>query len=145
ETRVGEAGADDRLGFSGADVWGGLHRQAGPAAVADAADGGASDPQAHLRPFRRGFVRWLGGEPCSCEWDALEGGMASFETKRRCRRLVNDSVFADRKLTRHDWRCHHSIALSARVSSVSGKVTSSSLAALRLMTGSTFVTLIPVL
>src|SRR5262245_29534600 len=31
--------------------------------------------------------------------DALEGGMASFETKRRCSRLVNDSVFADRKLT----------------------------------------------
>jgi hypothetical protein len=28
--------AGDRLGFSGADVWGGLHRQAGPAAVADA-------------------------------------------------------------------------------------------------------------
>src|SRR5262249_57244549 len=27
------------------------------------ADGGASDPQAHLRPFRRGFVRSLGGEP----------------------------------------------------------------------------------
>src|SRR5262249_59946904 len=56
-------GAGDRLGFSGADVWGGLHRQAGPAAIADAADGGASDPQAHLRPFRRGFVRSLGGEP----------------------------------------------------------------------------------
>src|SRR5262249_60443735 len=31
--------------------------------VADAADGGASDPQAHLRPFRRGLVRSLGGEP----------------------------------------------------------------------------------
>jgi Transposase domain (DUF772) len=39
----------DRLGLSGADVWGGLHRLAGPAAVACAADGGASDPQAHLR------------------------------------------------------------------------------------------------
>src|SRR5262249_62253477 len=59
----GEAGAGDRLGFSGADVWGGLHRQAGPTAVADAADGGASDPQAHLRPFRRGSMRSLGGEP----------------------------------------------------------------------------------
>src|SRR5262245_63398512 len=35
----------------------------GPAAVADAADGRASDPQAHLRPFRRGSVRSLGGEP----------------------------------------------------------------------------------
>src|SRR5919197_5776211 len=34
-----------------------------PAAVADAADGGASDPQAHLRSFRRGFMRSLGGEP----------------------------------------------------------------------------------
>ena len=30
--------------------------------------------------------------------DALESGMTSFEIKRRCRRLVNDSVFADRKL-----------------------------------------------
>ena len=50
-------------GFLGTDVWSGLHRQAGPAAIADAADGGASDPQAHLRPFRRGYVRSLGGEP----------------------------------------------------------------------------------
>src|SRR5215831_4432447 len=32
--------------------------------------------------------------------------MANFETKRRCRRLVNDSAFADRKLTGHDWRGH---------------------------------------
>src|SRR5260370_1357932 len=56
-------GAGDRLGFSGADVWGGLHRQAGPAAVADAADGGAGDPQAHLRPFRRGSVRSLVENP----------------------------------------------------------------------------------
>src|SRR5262249_36241497 len=32
------------------------------AAVANAADGGASDPQAHLRPFRRGSLRSLGGE-----------------------------------------------------------------------------------
>jgi hypothetical protein len=38
----------------------------------------------------------------------------------------------------------HSIT-SARASSVSGKVTPSALAALRLMTSSTFVTLIPVL
>src|SRR6516164_2380611 len=29
--------------------------------------------------------------------------MASFETKRRCRRLVNDSVFSDRKLTGHEF------------------------------------------
>src|SRR5262249_14754521 len=63
ETRVGEAGAGDRLAFSAGQVRGGVHRQAGPAAIADAADGGASDPQAHLRPFRRGFVRSLGGEP----------------------------------------------------------------------------------
>ena len=39
----------------------------------------------------------------------------------------------------------HSITSSARASSVSGKVTPSALAALRLMTSSTFVTLIPVL
>src|SRR5262249_3082286 len=32
------------------------------AAVAGAADGGAGDPQAQLRPFRRGSVRSLGGE-----------------------------------------------------------------------------------
>src|SRR5215467_7836130 len=63
ETRIGEAGADDRLAFSGGEVRGGVHRQAGPAAVADAADGGAGDPQAQLRPFRRGSVRSLGGEP----------------------------------------------------------------------------------
>src|SRR5262245_46692807 len=31
--------------------------------------------------------------------DALEGGMASFETKRGCSRLVNESIFVDRKLT----------------------------------------------
>src|SRR5262249_35046545 len=37
-------------------------------------------------------------------------------TKRRCRRLVNDSVFADRKLTGHDWRGHYSITSSARPS-----------------------------
>jgi hypothetical protein len=40
--------------------------------------------------------------------------MANFETKRRCRRLVNDSAFADRKLTGHDWRGHYSITSSAR-------------------------------
>ena len=39
----------------------------------------------------------------------------------------------------------HSITSSARASSVSGKVTPSSLAALRLMTGLTVVILIPVL
>src|SRR5262249_45451196 len=59
----GEAGTGDRLAFSGGEVRGGVHRQAGPAAVADAADGWASDPQTHLRPFRPGFVRSLGGEP----------------------------------------------------------------------------------
>ena len=46
--------------------------------------------------------------------DALEGGMALFETKRRCRRLVNDSVFADRKLIRHDWRGSAMIHTPAR-------------------------------
>src|SRR6516164_10898803 len=35
----GEAGAGDRLAFSGGEVRGGVHRQAGPAAIADAADG----------------------------------------------------------------------------------------------------------
>src|SRR5215468_12101196 len=63
ETRIGEAGTGDRLAFSGGEVRGGVHRQAEPAAVADAADGWASDPQTHLRPFRPGFVRSLGGEP----------------------------------------------------------------------------------
>jgi hypothetical protein len=29
--------------------------------------------------------------------------MANFETKRRCGRFVNDSVFADRKLTGLAW------------------------------------------
>ena len=41
----------------------GLHRRSRPAAAADAADGGAGDPQAHLRPVRRGAVRALGREP----------------------------------------------------------------------------------
>src|SRR5215831_2287246 len=41
ETRIGEAGTGDRLAFSGGEVRGGVHRQAGPAAIADAADGGA--------------------------------------------------------------------------------------------------------
>jgi putative ABC transport system substrate-binding protein len=48
EPRSGEAGAGDRLAFSGREAWCGVHRQAGPAAVADAAHGGAGDPQAHL-------------------------------------------------------------------------------------------------
>src|SRR5215472_8695550 len=63
ETRIGEAGTGDRLAFSGGEVRGGVHRQAGPAAVADAADGWASDPQTHLRPFRPGFVRSLVENP----------------------------------------------------------------------------------
>jgi hypothetical protein len=33
-----------------------LHGWRGPAAVADAADGGAGDPQAHLQRQRRGVV-----------------------------------------------------------------------------------------
>jgi hypothetical protein len=44
--------------------------------------------------------------------------MAPFETKRCCRRLVNDSVFADGKLTGDDWRDHYSIILLARASMV---------------------------
>src|SRR5262249_19130495 len=63
EPRAGEAGADDRLAVSGSEVWRGLHRQDGPAAVADAADGGGGDPPTHFPPFRRGFVRFLGGGP----------------------------------------------------------------------------------
>src|SRR5262249_16144497 len=46
--------------------------------------------------------------------------MSNFETKLRFRRLVNDSAFADRKLTGHDWRGHYSITSSARASSVGG-------------------------
>src|SRR5262249_11727191 len=70
--------------------------------------------------------------------DALEGGMASFETKRRCRRLVNDSVFADRKLTGHDWRGHYSITSSASASTLSGIWRPSALAVLRLIDSSYF-------
>src|SRR4026207_2470865 len=46
--RVGGGGREERWALSGAAVRGGLPRKAGPAAVADAADGGAGDPQAHL-------------------------------------------------------------------------------------------------
>src|SRR5499433_1632486 len=62
--------------------------------------------------------------------------MANFETKRRCRRLVNDSAFADRKLTGHDWRGHYSITSSARASSVGGTVRPSARAVFILMTSS---------
>jgi hypothetical protein len=34
--------------------------------------------------------------------------MASVETKRRRGRPVNDSIFANRKLTGHNWRGHYS-------------------------------------
>ena len=50
-------------GFLEERVRRGLHRRAGPAATADAVDGGACDPQAHLRPLRRSAVRALGREP----------------------------------------------------------------------------------
>src|SRR5262249_40024119 len=63
ETRIGEAATGDRVAICGGGGRGGGHRKARPAAVADAADGWASDPQTHLRPFRPGFVRSLGGEP----------------------------------------------------------------------------------
>src|SRR5207253_2144111 len=59
----GEAYADDRLVVPGAAVRGSLRGQAGAAAVADPPDGRTGDPQAHLRPLRRGAVRALGGEP----------------------------------------------------------------------------------
>src|SRR5215207_2240088 len=61
--RAGEAGADDRLVIPRAAVWRGVRGQARPATTADATDGGAFHPQAHLRPLRRGAVRALGGEP----------------------------------------------------------------------------------
>src|SRR5262249_12281632 len=71
--------------------------------------------------------------------DALECRPANFETKRRCRRLVNDFVFADRKLTWHDWRGHYSITSSARASSVGGISRPSAFAVLRLITSSYLV------
>ena len=36
------------LGVPGTGVWGGLHGRSWPPATADAIDGGAGDPQAHL-------------------------------------------------------------------------------------------------
>jgi hypothetical protein len=54
---------DDRLALSRGAVRRGLHGQAGPAAAADAADGGPVDPQAHARPVRRGALRTLPREP----------------------------------------------------------------------------------
>ena len=41
----------------------GVPRRPGATAVGDTADGGASDPQAHARPFGRGAVCTLAGEP----------------------------------------------------------------------------------
>src|SRR5262245_45089165 len=38
--------------------------------------------------------------------DVLEGGLACVETERRLRRFVNDLVFANLKLTWHNWRDH---------------------------------------
>jgi hypothetical protein len=38
--------------------------------------------------------------------DALEGGTACVETKRRFCRLVNDFVFTNLKLIGHNWRDH---------------------------------------
>jgi hypothetical protein len=38
--------------------------------------------------------------------DVLEGGLACVETERRLRRFVNDLVFANLKLTRHNGRDH---------------------------------------
>src|SRR5881227_4095339 len=63
EAFAGDAGAHGGLGLPGAGVRSGLHGRPWPAAAADALDGGARDPQAHLCPVRRGAVRALGGEP----------------------------------------------------------------------------------
>src|SRR5262245_64257342 len=63
--------------------------------------------------------------------DALERGLASFETKRCSRRLVNDSIFADRKLIGNNWRGHYSITSSARPRSEIGTVRPRVLAVLR--------------
>jgi len=41
---------------------------------------------------------------------------------------MNDSVFADRKLIRHNWHDHYSITSSARASSVGGTSRPSALA-----------------
>ena len=60
---AGEAGADDRLGISGREIRRGLQGWRRPAAVADAADGGARHSQTHLQPQRRGGVREVGREP----------------------------------------------------------------------------------
>src|SRR5262249_39052952 len=62
EPRAGEAGADDRVAVFWSEGRRGLHRQTGPAAGADAADGGAIGPPTHLRTFPRGFFRSPGGE-----------------------------------------------------------------------------------
>src|ERR1700730_14116567 len=63
EASTGGAGAHGGLGGPGTGVWGGLNGGYGPPAAADAIDGGAGHPQAHLRPVRRGAVRTLGREP----------------------------------------------------------------------------------
>src|SRR5262245_7943034 len=65
--------------------------------------------------------------------------MASFETKRRCRRLVNDFAFADRKLIGHDWRGHYSITSSASASNLSGISRPRAFAATTLITSSYLV------
>jgi hypothetical protein len=46
---AGEAGRDDLLAVSGGAFRGGLFGQSGPSAAADKADGGAFDPQTHVR------------------------------------------------------------------------------------------------
>ena len=60
---AGQARPGDRLAVSRGSVRRGLFRQGRPSAAADAADGGALDPQAHARSLRRGSVRPLGREP----------------------------------------------------------------------------------
>ena len=56
-SHLGAACEGDQLAVPGGAVWRGLYRWRRPAAVADAIDGGACDPQAHVQPQRRGGVR----------------------------------------------------------------------------------------
>src|SRR6476660_5660578 len=65
--------------------------------------------------------------------------MARFETKCCCRQLVNDSVFADRKLIGHNWRGHYSVTSSARSRTEGGMVRSRDFAVLRFIANSNFV------
>src|SRR6266481_1484159 len=86
--RAGEAGADDRLAVSGREIRRGLPGWPWPAAVADAADGGTCDPQAHLQPQRRGRMRTLDREPVLPV--LLRGGV--LPTPAAARSLLDDPL-----------------------------------------------------